>query len=82
MGDSPDARTAGADSGESVDHSDAAIIRRIWARYYGHIEDLIPDSARRAQFALDLGFLVGFASRFIELYEPPPPDNAVREDEQ
>ncbi len=66
------------------ERSDEAILHRIMARYYDHIEDLqIPDVDRRTQLALDLGYLIGFAMRSLRdaarprlLVEPP----AARQD--
>ncbi len=63
----------------TLDLSDEAIIKRIFARYYNHIEDLgIVDADRRAQLALDLGFLIGFA--FRSLSASPAKGAAVREE--
>lgn len=60
-------RTAAQDAGSARDLSDEAMVKRIFARYYDHIEDLgIPDSDRRCQLALDLGYLLGIAMRSLK----------------
>jgi hypothetical protein len=59
-------RTASQDAGSEDDYSDDAVLKRIFARYYNHFEDLgIADTERRAQLALDMGFLIGFAFRSL-----------------
>lgn len=53
------------------DLSEAGIVRRIFARYHGQFETLdFTETGCRSQLALDLGFLIGLALRYLPLEEP------------
>jgi len=47
------------------DLSEQEVIERIYARYHGNLNRILGNEAEHAQLALDLGFLIGIASRLL-----------------